>query len=188
VKLSTAAFERPWRTSSFVLIAAVLSFAPFFPPAPSFADTIHTMEGGGYYHHQSGWVFPDKIGEFSLVGAPQDINGTDDVVAYYARVHGSVRTVASVNIYSPDSAEPETRPASIKATPVSLEISKQPRLRAAKLVYKDGKSSRATAYFVQTETWIVKIRASVPATNKEVAPALETFVRGQRWDSLQLLH
>ena len=150
------------------------------------ADTIHTLAEGGFYHHQSGWVFPQQIGAFSLVGAPQDLNGTDDVVAYYARVHKGVRTVASVSIYSPGSAEPETRPASIKATPVTMEISKQPKLRATKLVYKDGKTSRATAYFVQTETWIVKIRASVPATDKEVAPALETFARGQRWDSLQL--
>jgi hypothetical protein len=153
---------------------------------PCVADTIHSMQGGGYYHHQSGWVFPETIGDFSLAGAPQDLNGTDDVVAYYARVHNGVRTVASVNIYAPDSAEPETRPASIKATPAMVEISKQPKLRAAKVVYKDGKTSRATAYFVETGAWIVKIRASVPATDKDVAPALETFVRGQRWDRVQL--
>ena len=69
------------------------------------ADTIHTMAGGGYCHHQSGWVFPQQIGDFALVGAPQDINGTQHVVAYYVRVHKGVRTVASVNIYAPVSAE-----------------------------------------------------------------------------------
>src|SRR5262245_15025393 len=148
------------------------------------ADTIHTMPGGGYYHHQSGWVFPEKIGEFALVGAPQDLNGTDDVVAYYARLHEGARTVATVNIYTLDSAEPETRPASIKAKPVMVAISKQPKLSAAKLVYKDGKTSRATAYFVETSAWIVKIRASVPAADKEVAPAIDAFARGQRWDKL----
>lgn len=150
------------------------------------ADTIHTMPGGGYYHHQSGWIFPEQVGEFSLVGAPQDLNGTDDVVAYYARVNKGVRTVASVNVYALDSAEPETRPASIKVTPVVVEISKKPKLRAAKVVYKGGKSTRATAYFVETGAWIVKIRASVPATDKEVAPAIEAFARGQRWDRVQL--
>ena len=186
MKRSTAAFERSPRATRFLLNVAVLSFAAFFLPAPSFADTIHTMSGGGYYHHQSGWVFPEKIGDFTLVGVPQDINGTDDVAGYYARVHKGVRTVASVNVYAPDSAEPETRPASIKATPVTMEISKKPKLRAAKLVYKDGKTSRATAYFVETAAWIVKIRASVPATDKEVAPAIEAFARSQRWDSLQL--
>ena len=152
----------------------------------SSADTIHTLPEGGYYHHQSGWVFPETIGDFSLAGAPQDLNGTDDVVAYYARVHNGVRTVAAVNIYAPDSAEPQTRPASIKATPVIVEISKQPKLRAAKVVYKEGKTSRATAYFVEMGAWIVRIRASVPATDKEVAPAIEAFVRGQRWDRVQL--
>jgi hypothetical protein len=151
-----------------------------------FADTIHTVEGGGYYHHQSGWVFPEKVGDFSLVGIPQDINGTDDVAAYYAVVRNGVRTVASVNVYSADSAEPETRPASIKATPVTVEISKKPKLRAVKVVSKDGKTSCATAYFIDGGAWIVKIRASVPATDKETAPVLETFARSQRWDSLQL--
>jgi hypothetical protein len=53
-------------------------------------------------------------------------------------------------------------------------------------VYKDGKTTRATAYFVETRTWIVRIRASVPATDKETAPAIDAFARGQRWDSLQL--
>ena len=105
----------------------------------SLADTIHEMENGAYYHHQSGWIFPAQIGDFSLVGAPQDINGTVDVVAYYARVSKGVRTVASVSVYPPDSAEPETTPASIKATPVAVEVSKQPPLRAARLTYKDGR-------------------------------------------------
>ena len=91
-----------------------------------------------------------------------------------------------MTVYPPDSAAPETTPASIKATPVTVEISKQPRLRAARLAYKDGKSSRATVYFVDTGAWIVKIRSSVPATDKEAAPILEKFVRDQRWDSLQL--
>jgi hypothetical protein len=112
----------------------------------SAADTIHAIQGGGYYHHQSGWVFPGKIGDFALAG---------------------------------------TTPESIKATPVSVEISKKPRLRAAKLTYKDGKNSRATVYFVDAGAWIVRIRTSVPATDKATAPALETFVRSQRWDSLQ---
>ena len=36
----------------------------------SLADTIHAIQGGGFYHHQSGWVFPETIGDFSLVGVP----------------------------------------------------------------------------------------------------------------------
>jgi hypothetical protein len=34
--------------------------------------------------------------------------------------------------------------------------------------------------------WIAKIRASVPATDKDAAPAIDAFVRSQRWNSLQL--
>jgi hypothetical protein len=150
------------------------------------ADMIHRREDGSYYHHQSGWIFPEQIGEFALVGVPGDINGTEDVAAYYTRVRNGVRTVASVNVYAPGSAEPETSPAGIKATPVAIEISKKPRLRAARLVFKEGKSSRATAYFVQTHGWTVKIRATVPAADKDTAPALDAFARNQRWDSLQL--
>jgi hypothetical protein len=150
----------------------------------SLADTIHAMQDGSYYHHQSGWVFPDKIGDFSLVGVPQDINGMVDVAAWYARESKGVRTVASVSVYPPDSAQPETTPASIKAKPVTVEISKKPLLQATRLAFKDGKSSRAIVYFVDTGPWIVRIRSSVPAADKEIAPVLEKFVRGQRWDKL----
>lgn len=165
-------------------LAAALACLVF--ASASLADTIHAIGNGAYQHHQSGWIFPDQIGDFSLTGAAQDIDGTVDVAAYYARVSKGVRTVASVSVHPPDSAAPETAPASIKATPVAVEISKKPRLRAAKLTYKDGKSSRATVYFVDTGAWIVRIRASAPATDKETGPILEKFVRSQLWDSLQL--
>lgn len=153
---------------------------------PCSADTIHSIIGGGYYHHQSGWVFPEKIGDFSLVGVPGDINGTDDVAAYYARVHKGVRTVASVAVYAPDSAEPETTPASIKGKPIAIQVSQRPPLRAAKLTFKDGKSSRTTVYFIETGNWTVKVRATTPLTDKGIAPVLDAFTRNQRWDSLQL--
>ena len=156
-------------------------------PQLCLADTIHRLDDStGFYHHQSGWIFPEKIGEFTLVGIPGDIDGTVDAAGYYARVSNAVRTVASVTVYPPDSAAPEATPASIKAKPVTVEISKQPRLRAARLVVKEGKSSRATVYFIDTGAWVVKIRATAPATAKDLAPALEAFVRSQRWDSLQL--
>ena len=175
--------EYPRSVTPLRLVAA-LACCALAPTAP--ADTIHAILGGGYYHHQSGFVFPEKIGDFTLVGVPQDINGTDDVGAYYARVAGGVRTVASVNVYTPDSAEPETRPASVKAKPVTMEISKQPRLRATKVVFKEGKSSRTTLYFIDTGNWIVKVRATTPITDKGSAPVLDTFARSQRWESLQL--
>ncbi|HKU13028.1 MAG TPA: hypothetical protein VJQ52_01460 [Steroidobacteraceae bacterium] len=169
--------------ASSILLAALACCAL---PHAALADTIHRLDDhSGFYHHQSGWIFPEKIGEFSLVGIPGDINGTVDVGGYYAREKNGVRTVISVNVYAPDSAEPETRPASIKATPVTVEVSQKPKLRATKVVYKDGKTSRATAYFVDTGPWIVKIRASVPASARDFGPTLAAFVRDQRWSSLQ---
>jgi len=164
-------------------IALALTALAFSSVSP--ADTIHAMENGAYYHHQSGWIFPAQIGDFSLVGAPQDINGTVDVIAYYARVSKGVRTVASVSVYPPDSAAPQTTPASIKATPIAVELSKQPSLRAIRQTYKDGKTTRATVYFIDRGPWIIRIRESLPATDKESAPILEKFVRGQRWDRMQ---
>jgi hypothetical protein len=174
------------RSGPHIAICAGVAIAGFACAQLSLADTIHAMQGGGYYHHQSGWVFPEQVGEYTLVGVPGDINGTDDVAAYYARMHDGVRTVASVSVYPPNSAAPETKPASIKATPVAVAISKQPRLRAARVTFKDGKSSRTTVYFIDTGAWIVKVRATLKATDKETAPALEAFARNQRWDSLQL--
>lgn len=174
------------RTGPRIATSIGIALTAFACAQLSLADTIHAMQGGGYYHHQSGWVFPEKVGEYTLVGVPQDINGTDDAAAYYARVHEGVRTVASVTVYPPNSAAPQTKPASIKATPVAVAISKQPRLRAARVTFKDGKSSRTTVYVIDTGAWIVKVRATLPATDKETAPALEAFARNQRWDSLQL--
>jgi hypothetical protein len=130
-------------------------------------------------------VFPEKIGDFALVGIPTDLNGTVDVDGYYAREAKGVRTVIAVSIYPPDSAQPETTPASFKASAASIEISKKPPVRASKLAFKEGKSSRAIVYFVDAGPWIIRIRSSVPATDKEFAPAIEKFVRGQRWDSLR---
>jgi hypothetical protein len=163
-----------------------VAFVSFALAQTCWADTIHSIVGGGYYHHQSGWIFPETLGEFSLVGVPQDINGTVDVAAYYARVKDGVRTVVSVTVYAPDSAEPETTPASIKAKPVSMEVSSQPRLRATKVLFKDGKSSRTTVYFIDTGDWTVKVRATTPITDKSIAPVLDRFARSQRWNSLQL--
>lgn len=169
--------------SQFLRLAAALACFVFAHVGA--ADTIHAMQNGSYYHHQSGWVFPDRIGDFSLVGIPQDLDGTVDVAGWYARESKGVRTVVSVSVYPPDSAQPEALPASIKATPASVEISKKPRLRATRLAFKEGKSSRAIVYFVETGAWIVRVRSTVPATDKATAPLLEAFVRNQRWDSLQ---
>src|SRR5262245_336657 len=136
-----------------VLLRLTAALACFAVAHSTLADTIHAMQSGGFYHHQSGWVFPEKIGEFTLVGIPGDVNGTVDVDGYYAREAKGVRTVVSVSVYPPDSAQPETTAASFKAIPVSIEISKTPPVRAARLVFRAGKSSRGIVYFVNAGPW-----------------------------------
>jgi hypothetical protein len=74
--------------TSLRLIATLACLA--FVPA-TVADAIHALQTGGFYHHQSGWVFPEKIGDFALVGIPTDLNGTVDVDGYYAREAKGVR-------------------------------------------------------------------------------------------------
>jgi hypothetical protein len=108
----------------------------------SLADTVHAIQGGGFYHHQSGWIFPETIGDFSLVGVPGDINGTVDVEAYYARVSKGVRTVASVKSILPipphrNDAGQHQRHASVVR---GLETAAAARGQAH---VQDGKSSRA---------------------------------------------
>src|SRR5688500_4539982 len=89
-----------------VLLSLVILF---HGPAAS-ADPIHAAADGAYWHHDSGWVFPMKIGEFVLVGIPQDVAGSNDAVAYYARVADGARITASVDLYAPDSASAEAAP------------------------------------------------------------------------------
>jgi len=67
--------------------------------ATAFADPIHAIADGAYWHHDSGWVFPAKIAGFVLVGVPQDVAGSREAVAYYAREVSGSRLVVSVSVY-----------------------------------------------------------------------------------------
>jgi hypothetical protein len=79
------------------------------------ADPLHAIRGGAYWHHDSGWIFPEKIGSFVRVGMPQDIAGSRDAVAYYAYELNGSRTTASVDVYPVDSATAATTFAGAKA-------------------------------------------------------------------------
>src|SRR5688572_5779732 len=100
------------KTRRFVL----LSLATLLCGHVAHADPIHAAADGAYWHHDSGWVFPVKIGEFLLVGVPQDVAGSNDAVAYYARVADGARITASVDLYAPDSASAEAASADDPAT------------------------------------------------------------------------
>ena len=76
--------------------------------APASADPIHANANGDYWHHDSGWVFPRRCGEFERVGAAQDVAGTRDAVAYYAREIAGVRETVAVEVLAQDSAADES--------------------------------------------------------------------------------
>lgn len=71
------------------------------------ADTLHRIAGEAYEHHDSGWIFPQQVGDFTVVGIPVDVNGTIDVMAAYAQTVQQRRTVATVEVYPSDPSAAE---------------------------------------------------------------------------------
>ena len=63
------------------------------------ADPIHAVAEGAYWHHDSGWVFPERTGGYVRVGIPQDVAGSEDAVAHYARSRTASGMTASVDVY-----------------------------------------------------------------------------------------
>jgi hypothetical protein len=149
------------------------------------ADPLHAIGGGDFQHHDSGWVFPQQIAGFVRQGAPQDVDGSSDAVAYYTRDIGEMRSSAVVDLYPPDSAaqmqmagEVASGPAAAQGT---LKVGTQRTLTALKFV-RGG----SALYFIDTGSWIVKIRISAAALDARTVQACDDFVRQQRWDSLGL--
>lgn len=142
------------------------------------ADPIHAVADGAFWHHDSGWVFPETIAGFERVGVPQDVAGSRDAVAHYAlRVNG-VRMVASVDVYPTDSAAAHELPAG-----GPYIVSETRALTGTRSV----DSSRDTAtlvglYYVAAGEWQVSIRISSPLA--DAAPLMDAFVLAQRWETL----
>jgi hypothetical protein len=166
------------------------------------ADPLHAIDAGAFQHHDSSWVFSKEVAGFTRVGAPQDIDGSSDVVAYYARVENGTRTTVAVTIHAEDSAAAATLTETQVAmqrelnTPDSTSewiqsgfpVGKQPALRAIKSVYasaSDATSTQASLYFVDTGAWTVQIRASASPLELQ-SRALDDFARQQLWESLGL--
>ena len=160
-----------------------------FAPATS-ADTLHNIGKGDYQHHDSGWIFPERIGEFTRIGAPQDVDGTIDVVAHYARVHNGTRTSAIVDVYPASSSAPAARHEDAVA---EMQIA-QPSSETGELMIEGGLSLKGVKthspgndlYFLDTGPWIVKIRTRSESADASDDKANDEFVRQQRWDSLNL--
>lgn len=161
------------------------------------ADTLHNIGADIYQHHGSSWIFPPKIGEFTRIGMPQDVDGTIDVIAYYARETKGGRMTAIVDVYPPDSSAAQARYDDASAALQSelhsdslqrgaLRITSTPPLAAVKASSAPAASSFGALYFIDTGAWIVKIRTRMEQADEATAVASDEFVQQQRWDSLQL--
>jgi hypothetical protein len=165
----------------------------------SLADPLHRIADDAFWHHDSGWIFPEKIGGFVRIGVPQDIAGSRDAVAYYACDTDGLRTIASVDIYPADSP---TGPMTFAAAKAALERESagarlqtegaftidERRLTAIRARYVtdrgEARSDYSGLYFVDSGEWLVEIRITAPAIGSDTLQTLDAFVRGQRWETL----
>jgi hypothetical protein len=164
--------------------------------AQASADPIHAIANGDYWHHDSGWIFPEKIGPFTRVGIPQDVAGSRDAVAHYARMAGTTRTTAVVDVYPTDTAAtgatlPASKAATLRGMSPSARLSSESAvavgiaqsLSGTRVVYaEDG--ALVGLYFVSAGEWIVRIRVTAPHVDNDTARIIEDFALGQRWDTL----
>lgn len=151
------------------------------------ADPIHPIGGGAYWHHDSGWRFPEKCGEFLRVGIPQDVAGSKDAVAYYAHTVDGSRIVASVDIYPADSAaaaEMQADGSGKLSSEGPFVVGTERTLRGTRRIFAvDGEKNGLTMlYAFAAGEWHVRIR--IADANADLAPLLDAFVRDQRWEAL----
>lgn len=179
------------------MLVGSLAFASFAHVAG--ADTLHSF-GGLFWHHDSGWQFPERIGEFERVGMPQDVAGSADVNTHYAHVAGGKRVATVMDVYGVDSALSEPTFALAKQAferefaSRAHEVSSELPLRVGgarsyagtKVVFKvaDEALPLRVLYFVAMGDWIVKVRVAIPSDDQRLVDAADAFVHALRWDSL----
>lgn len=47
------------------------------------ADPLHPLAADAYWHHESNFIFPATLGGLARIGAPQDVDGSTTIDAYY---------------------------------------------------------------------------------------------------------
>lgn len=149
------------------------------------ADPIHAVADGAYWHHDSRWVFPEKIGDFARVGIPQDVAGSEDAVAHYAWLENGIRQTASVDVFRAGSAaadEHAAPPAGQLSSEGAFRLSEAISLAGTRRVYASGNAEAPTltgVYSIIAGEWRVTIR--IRASRLET---MDAFVSNQRWDTL----
>jgi hypothetical protein len=163
----------------------IASLAPLLCQV-AYADPIHAIADGAYWHHDSGWIFPEKIGVFVRVGIPQDVAGSRDAVAYYARTLNGVRIVASVDVYASDSdIEREKQATGRLESDEAFPVGKAGALSGRRSIYvagDDATTASTGVYVIAAGEWQVRIR--IAQAPKDSGPMMDSFVRDQRWDTL----
>ena len=168
------------------LLASTLATLAICQTAIGRADPLHAIAQGAYQHHESGWIFPQRLAGFLRSGVPQDVDGSRDAVAYYARVDQSTRSTAVIDVYPKDSAAAQTLAQAQAAIERELRTSKKvlSRLRVSEQpsrVVTKVSYAATSLYFFDSGEWVVRIRISPAVLG---ARMLDEFVREQRWDSL----
>ncbi|MBC8024801.1 MAG: hypothetical protein H7Y89_02310 [Steroidobacteraceae bacterium] len=168
--------------------ALLLAFACLSTAAMAPADPIHSVSEGAFWHHDSGWIFPARIGKFERIGIPQDVAGSREAVGWYARVVGNTRVTAAVEVHPPeastDAPADATRPVSTSAR-ATLPLSGGAIATRNVWAGVDASNVPMTAvYDVERGGWRVRIRFTVPGGDAAFAAEMDDFVRGQRWDTL----
>lgn len=165
----------------------------------SLADPLHKFgDEGAWRHEDSGWLFPTQIGAFIRVTAPYTIDGNNDVGVQYAQVVNEHRAAAIVEVYASDSAAPDAKVETAKATAArtagaaarlesdqTFQLDARSELRGVKVTYtSDAGSNRSqtSLYFIASERWIVKILAQNAGDN--AGQVLDAFVHDLPWDTL----
>jgi hypothetical protein len=161
-------------------------FAGLIATLPAHADPIHEIADGAYWHHDSGWIYPAQIAAFSRVSVPQDVAGSKNAVAYYARVADGLRLVASVDVYPVDSADAEglAEDAGILESDTPFVVGAKQSLSGTRRIFRTDRAKAAftVLYFISAGEWCVRIRAV--NANTESLPMLDEFARQQQWTSL----
>jgi hypothetical protein len=153
--------RRVYRALSLIALLALL------PQRASQADPIHAVADGAYWHHGSGWIFPEKVARYIRVGIPQDVAGSEDAVAWYAFEEGGERRLASVDVYLASSAAAAELEAPLDGPLISegtLPVTAIPALAATKRIYSLGTTTRSRVglYVVHAGDWRVRICITGP--------------------------
>lgn len=146
------------------------------------ADPIHPIADGAYWHHDSHWVFPEKIAGYVRVGIPQDVAGSEDAVAHYAIVEDGVRNTASVDVYNASSASApghDARPDGPLSEDAFAVSAAQAVTGTRRIYTREGRPGHMGVYSLSAGDWRITIRISGSSVE-----AMDAFVRGQRWEAL----